>query len=134
MTKMHRFVLLLADKPTVNKHVYPRAVLEAAITDYEKKPGYGQFYTDEWPRPEHATLNLAQVSHRVKNLSLNSFGELIGEVEILNTPMGEFLEPLIAKGQARFAPTGIGTVAEDGTISDYQIVSIDVVDTNKDPK
>jgi hypothetical protein len=139
MTEKHRFVLLLADQPTRNKHIYPRAVLEAAVADYEKrvtegKAGYGQFYTDEWPRPEHATVNLAQVSHRVTNLSINPMGELIGEVEVLNTPMGQVLEPLITGGKARFAPTGVGTVADDGTVSGYQIVTVDVVDSSKDPQ
>lgn len=133
MTEKHRFVLLLADHPTRNNHIYPRAVLQEAIEKYEKTPGFGQFYTDEWPRPDNATINLAQVSHRVTNLSINSMGELIGEVEVLNTPMGEVLEPLIAGGKARFAPTGVGTVGPDGTISGYQIVSVDVVDSSKDP-
>lgn len=125
-------VMLKAGEPTRNGRIYPREELEKAIAIFEAKGGLGQFYTEEWPRPEPAMINIAQVSHRIKNLALNKDGELIGEVEILKTPMGDVLAEIISAGTARFAPTGYGTVASDGTVTGYTMTSVDVVDSRKD--
>ncbi len=126
-------VMLEADKPTRNGRIYPRAELERAIAAFEAKGGYGQFYTEAWPRPETPSINLANVSHKVKNLRLTESGSLVGEVEVLKTPMGNVLAELLACGKARFAPSGVGTVGPDGKVTEYTITSVDVVDASQEP-
>ena len=130
MTELHLTgTFLEADKPNANGRVYPRAVLEDIARQIKEKDGrvFGQVGF-----PEGTSVDLSKVSHIVGDVHVNEQGELIGKIIPLKTPAGEILTSLLEdfkknKVNYGFRPAGIGKVDENGVVSDYRLISIDLV-------
>ena len=73
-------------------------------------------------------MTLADTSHQVTNLRLTEKGELLADIEILDTPKGKLLSTMTDCGDVVFRLRGIGRLANDNgtyTVSDYQLLGID---------
>lgn len=94
-------------KPTVNKRVYPKEVLEKALEEYSKRVKQGIAYCEiETIEPK---ISLVNCSHRVLDIKLNENQNIECDIEILETPMGKKLKELFEMGKCSAHPIFIAT-------------------------
>ena len=117
--KMITVKICQADVPNKNNRVYPASVLETVAQS--QKPILGTVGI-----PEGWEIPLDQISHQVTNLRIED-GYLVGNVTILETEAGKAAEALLSSASPDFRMRGTGLVSKDGVISDYELISIDLV-------
>lgn len=113
--------ILQADVPSVNGRLYPKHVLEAAIT---KKPS--QLFA-QFGMPADSMVDPTDVAAAVDNLKLD--GEyLTAEINVLATPKGEILAKLLAAHQELdYRLAGNVIVDSAGVVWDLNFISIGIL-------
>ena len=115
-----------------NGRVYDKSLLEREVekyvTDFVKN---GNAY-GELDHPESPVVSLKNASHIVKNLKWNG-DDLIGRVELLNTPAGNIVKEIIKAGHTiGISSRGTGSVQQtnEGHLEvqdDFELVCWDFV-------
>jgi len=82
--------------------------------------------------PQTATIEYAKASHLVTSLAMEESGDMIGELELLDTPAGRIAKSLVeSKVQIGISSRGLGTVRKEEDIlvvnDDFQLVTFDIV-------
>jgi hypothetical protein len=81
----------------------------------------------EADHPDDLQVNLDRVSHMITNMYMNE-NTGIGKLKILPTPMGKIVETLLSSGvKLGVSSRGSGNVNESGGVSDFEIVTVDIV-------
>lgn len=81
----------------------------------------------ELDHPQTLSINLDRVSHVITEMDMNG-SNAIGKARMLNTPMGNIARELINSGVALgVSSRGAGQVNEDGGVSGFQFVTVDIV-------
>jgi hypothetical protein len=131
-------VFQAADVPNGNKRVYPRAVLESAITGIKPMVTERRML-GELDHPADAKIHLDKVSHIVTKLEMTQDGKVYGEAEVLPTAPGRILESLL-KSQVKlgissrgFGSTKANDAGLDEVQNDYKIVTFDIVSDPSTP-
>jgi hypothetical protein len=125
--------VMVVDKPNLNHRIYPRAVFEKALKEYEEKYVKDRRALGELGVGETPTINLKNVSHMVTSFSWD--GDIVdAEIEVLDTPQGKVLKDMLENGfDLTVVPRGIGSLKlneETGVNEiqdDYEISSFDVI-------
>jgi len=124
----------VVDEPNANNHVYSKEVLENAIKEFNEgkelfggigmpPTGYGMPLDLDLPFSE------LQISHKISSLSIEG-DYLVGEVEILKTPLGEILSKILIDDQLDFRMCGTGNIVIKDVVSyveDFTLISINAV-------
>jgi hypothetical protein len=124
-------VLQRADARNQNGRVYPRHILEREITNYQKAVAEGRA-VGEADHPDHSVVSLKNVSHVVREIGWNG-NDVVGKVEILNTPSGNILKNLMESGiRLGISSRGVGEVRRDDEGNDvvdesFVLICFDVV-------
>jgi hypothetical protein len=114
-------ILQKADTLNQNGRIYPTAVLEREVRNYQK------FIVEnralgELDHPDSSVVNLKNASHLIREAYLDK-GTVFGAVEILETPSGKILQSLIESGvKLGISSRGVGSTKKQG---DYHIVQDD---------
>lgn len=115
------------DVRNFNERVYPvNEISNAVMTVMEqiKKDGG---VIGECDHPEELTVNLDRVSHMITEMSMDGSNG-VGKLKILPTPCGNIVKTLIENGvKLGVSSRGSGNVDDDGYVSEFEIVTIDVV-------
>jgi len=110
-----------------NQRVYPIDEISKAVDSVNEKLQGGFSVLGEADHPEELTVNLDRVSHMITEMWMdgkNGFGKL----KIIPTPMGNIVQTLLDSGaKLGVSSRGSGNVTEDGKVSDFEIVTVDVV-------
>jgi hypothetical protein len=123
-------VMQRADAQNGNGRIYPRSILEREMGNYQKlikeRRALG-----ELDHPDQAVINLANASHLVTE-SWWDGNDVMGKIQILNTPSGKILRSLVESGVTLgISSRGMGSVTENaqGTIveDDFNLVCYDMV-------
>jgi len=126
-------VLQRADAKNQNGRVYPKNILEREVTKYigreiKENRAYG-----ELDHPESSVVELKNTSHIVRKVEWAG-NDVVGSVEILNTPSGKILQEIIKAGcTVGISSRGMGSVKqirEDGTVAvenDFDLICWDFV-------
>ena len=123
-------VMQRADAQNGNGRIYPRRILEREMNNYQKlikeRRALG-----ELDHPDQAVINLANASHLVVE-SWWDGNDVMGKIQILNTPSGKILRSLVESGVTLgISSRGMGSVTEnaEGTIveDDFTLVCYDMV-------
>jgi hypothetical protein len=123
-------VMQRADAQNGNGRIYPRRILEREMNNYQKlikeRRALG-----ELDHPDQAVINLANASHLVTE-SWWDGNNVMGKIQILNTPSGKILRSLVESGVTLgISSRGMGSVTENaqGTIveDDFNLVCYDMV-------
>lgn len=126
-------VLQRADAKNQNGRVYPKNILEREVTKYlgreiKENRAYG-----ELDHPESSVVELKNTSHIVRSVKWSG-NDVVGTVEILNTPSGKILQEIIKAGcTVGISSRGMGSVKqirEDGTVAvenDFDLICWDFV-------
>ena len=106
-------VLQRAEAKNQNGRVYPREILEREVKQYMEGPIKENRAMGELDHPESSIINLQNVSHTVKKCWWDG-DDVMGKVEILNTPAGNILKALFAAGiTVGISSRGMGSVKEN---------------------
>ena len=114
-------ILQKADTLNQNGRIYPMAVLEREVRNYQKFIAENRAL-GELDHPDSSVVNLKNVSHVIKEAYLNK-GVVYGSVELLDTPSGKILQSLVESGvKLGISSRGVGSAKKQG---DYHIVQDD---------
>lgn len=118
---MMKGILQKADTLNQNGRIYPMAVLEREVRNYQKFIAENRAL-GELDHPDSSVVNLKNVSHVIKEAYLDK-GVVYGTVELLDTPSGKILQSLVESGvKLGISSRGVGSVKKQG---DYHIVQDD---------
>ena len=115
-----------------NGRVYPREILEREVDKFKKTFIAGGNAYGELDHPESPIVSLKNVSHIIKDLWWEG-DNLMGRVEILNTPFGNIVKEILKAGYSiGISSRGTGSVTElgDGRVrvnDDFDLVTWDFV-------
>jgi len=105
-------VLQRADAQNQNGRVYPMEVLQREAKKYNETFIAERRALGELDHPDSSVVNLNNVSHNVLGMNWNG-NDLVGTVEILNTPSGNILKALFQSGiRLGISSRGMGSVKE----------------------
>jgi hypothetical protein len=111
----------------LNERVYPVSEIRRAVDNVNEILNKGESVLGEADHPEELNINLDRVSHMITKMWMdgpNGFGKL----KILPTPMGNIVRTLLESGvKLGVSSRGSGNVTDDGEVSDFQIVTVDIV-------
>lgn len=128
-------VLQRADAQNQNGRVYPMDVLQREAKKYSETFIAERRALGELDHPDSSVVNLNNVSHNVLSMAWNG-NDLVGTVEILNTPSGNILKALFQSGiRLGISSRGMGSVKEvmrEGHMSlivqdDFDLIAFDFV-------
>lgn len=111
-----------------NERVYPVSEIESAVQTLNEQITSGYSVLGEVDHPDDLKINLDRVSHMITSMWMdgaNGFGKL----KILPTPMGELVKTMLESGvKLGVSSRGSGNVNDmDGKVSDFEIVTVDIV-------
>lgn len=115
-----------------NGRVYPKEILERAISDFKNTFIKGGNAFGELDHPESPIVSLKNVSHIVKDLWWEG-DNVLGRVEILNTPFGNIVKEILKAGyKIGISSRGTGSTTDlgDGRVKvndDFTLVTWDFV-------
>ena len=122
--------LQAADQKNGNGRIYPEKVLKREVKNYEKlikeRRALG-----ELDHPEDSVVNLKNASHLVRRVWWDG-KDVMGTVEILNTPSGQILRSIVESGvKLGISSRGLGSTKEVSgktmVQDDFQLVCFDFV-------
>ena len=125
-------VLQRAGAKNQNGRVYPREILAREVAEYKKVQIAERRALGELDHPESSVVNLQNVSHNVLDCWWKG-DDVVGKVEILNTPSGRILKELLKAGiKLGISSRGLGSVSSIGenTVSvedDFELICWDFV-------
>ena len=112
-----------------NQRVYPVTEISRAVNTLNDQITGGYSVLGEVDHPEGLNINLDRVSHMITEMWMdgpNGYGKL----KVLPTPMGALVKTMLESGvKLGVSSRGSGNVTEDGSgqVSDYEIITVDVV-------
>jgi len=111
-----------------NERVYPVNEIETAVDTLNNQIGEGYSVLGEVDHPDDLKINLDRVSHMIESMWMdgpNGYGKL----KILPTPMGQLVSTMLESGvKLGVSSRGSGNVNDlDGRVSDFEIITVDVV-------
>lgn len=111
-----------------NQRVYPVSEITKAVSTLNEQISSGYSVLGEVDHPDDLKINLDRVSHAIVNMEMNGPNGL-GKLKILPTPMGNLVRTMLESGvKLGVSSRGSGNVNEsNGHVSDYEIVTVDVV-------
>lgn len=102
--------LLKADTRTPAGYVYPRAVVEKMIEQFN---AMHTCVGDLNPEVNELTVNMANASHVVERLFLTEDGDLNAQIKFLDTPKGQLLVELYGDQKVMFTPVSVAGINPD---------------------
>ena len=110
-----------------NQRVYPVSEITRAVNSVQAKIKEGFPVLGECDHPPELTVNVDRVSHIIENMWMdgpNGYGKL----KIVPTPMGNIIRVLIESGATLgVSSRGSGEVDNNGNVSNYEIITVDIV-------
>jgi hypothetical protein len=112
-----------------NQRVYPASEIGRAVKTLNDQIVGGYSVLGETDHPDGLTINLDRVSHMITEMWMdgpNGYGKL----KIIPTPMGQLVKTMLESGvKLGVSSRGSGNVMEDGsgTVSDFEIITVDIV-------
>ena len=111
-----------------NERVYPVNEIEKAVSTLNEQIKGGYSVLGEVDHPDDLKINLDRVSHIIIDMWMdgpNGFGKL----KVLPTLMGQLVSTMLESGvKLGVSSRGSGNVNDsDGKVSDFEIVTVDVV-------
>ena len=125
-------VLQRANAKNQNGRVYPKDILKREVTKYMGREIAENRAYGELDHPESSVVELKNTSHIVRDVKWRG-DDVVGTVEILNTPAGKILQEIINAGcTVGISSRGMGSVHEDrmgNTIveDDFNLICFDFV-------
>lgn len=125
-------IFMQAECVNGNGRNYPVDEIAAAVKYVNEKIAEGVSICGELNHPSDLAINLERVSHVITEMHMEG-NDAIGKAKLLNTPMGNIAKALIDGGvRIGVSSRGTGEVNE-GVVSGFQFVTVDIVSTPSAP-
>jgi hypothetical protein len=111
-----------------NERVYPVSEIENAVETLNSQISEGYSVLGEVDHPDDLKINLDRVSHMITSMWMDGANGY-GKLKILPTPMGQLVKTMLESGvKLGVSSRGSGNVNDmDGRVSDFEIITVDVV-------
>lgn len=117
-----------------NNRNYPLEEMQKAVDSANKRIVEQNGIFGELDHPQTLTINLDRISHVITDMRLDG-SNAIGKAKLLETPMGQIARELVKSGvKIGVSSRGAGQVGADGKVSDFNLVTIDLVATPSAPE
>lgn len=120
-------IFIQGDVRNQNQRVYPVREIARAVNSITEKLSAGQSVMGELDHPEELSINLDRVSHLITEMWMDG-ADGYGKLKIVPTPMGNIVKTLLQSGaKLGVSSRGSGNVGDDGSVSDFEIITVDIV-------
>jgi len=124
-------IFMQAEQKNRNGRIYPKPVMEKALSKYNSEQVSKGRAVGELNHPEGPTVNLDKVSHKIESLKWKG-NDVVGKATILETPMGKIVQGLLDGGVNLGVSTrGMGSLknGSDAMIvqEDFMLNAVDIV-------
>ena len=120
-------LFIQGDVKNQNGRVYPKDEIANAVESVRSRLSQGETVMGELDHPEELQINLDRVSHIITDMSVDEANGL-GKLKIIDTPMGNIARALLKAGaKLGVSSRGSGNVDGSGKVSDFDIVTVDIV-------
>jgi hypothetical protein len=120
-------VFIQGDVRNQNQRVYPAREIARAVNSITEKLNSAQSVMGELDHPEELSINLDRVSHLITEMWMEG-ADGYGKLKIVPTPMGNIVKTLLQSGaKLGVSSRGSGNVGDDGGVSDFEIITVDIV-------
>lgn len=120
-------VFIQGDIRNQNQRVYPVREIARAVNCITEKLSNGDSIFGEMDHPEELSINLDRVSHLITEMWMEG-ADGYGKLKIIPTPMGNIIKTLLQSGaKLGVSSRGSGNVGDDGSVSEFEIVTVDIV-------
>ena len=124
-------IFMQAESKNRNGRVYPKAIMERAVSKYVTEQVSKKRAVGELNHPEGPTVNLDKVSHLITALQWEG-NDVVGKAQILDTPMGKIVQGLLEGGvQLGVSTRGMGSLVNRNGVAyvgeDYHLATVDIV-------
>lgn len=110
-----------------NQRVYPLQEINKAVGQITERLKKGETVLGELDHPEELSINLDRVSHIIQDMWMEG-ADGHGKLKIIPTPTGNIVKTLLEAGaKLGVSSRGSGNVGNDGNVSDFEIVTVDIV-------
>lgn len=110
-----------------NQRVYPVNEIAHAVKSLNEKIAGGFSILGEADHPDDLNINIDRVSHIITEMNMNG-NDGIGKLKMLPTPMGNICKTLLENGvKLGVSSRGSGNVDGSGNVTDFEIVTVDIV-------
>lgn len=110
-----------------NNRVYPHTEIVSAVNQLKETIQRGETVYGEADHPDGLQINLDRVSHIVEDIYLQGTKGM-GKLRIIPTPLGNLIRTIIESGgKLGVSSRGSGDVDPYGKVSNFEIVTIDIV-------
>ena len=110
-----------------NQRMYPVSEISKAVESVQKRIKEGFPVLGECDHPPELTVNVDRVSHIIENMWMDG-ADGFGKLKIVPTPMGNIIRTLIESGATLgVSSRGSGEVDRSGKVSNYEIITVDIV-------
>lgn len=120
-------LFIQGDVKNQNGRVYPKTEISRAVESVRTRLSKGETVLGELDHPEELQINLDRVSHIITDMHCDGANGM-GKLKIIDTPMGNIARSLLKAGaKLGVSSRGSGNVNESGHVSDFDIVTVDIV-------
>ena len=110
-----------------NQRIYPVSEISRAVNTLNDQIQGGYSVLGEVDHPEGLNINLDRCSHMIKEMWMDGPNGY-GKMKILPTPMGQLVKTMLESGvKLGVSSRGSGNVNEDSNVSDFEIITVDIV-------
>lgn len=117
-----------------NGRIYPASQIRSAVDQLNERLRRGESILGEMDHPEGLNINLDRVSHMITEMHMKG-SDGYGTMKIIETVQsGQIIKGLLDAGvKLGVSSRGSGNVGPGGYVSDFEIITIDVVATPSAP-
>jgi len=120
-------LFIQGDVKNQNGRVYPKGEIKRAVESVRTRLSGGETVMGELDHPEELQINLDRVSHIITDMHCDEANGM-GKLKIIDTPMGNIAKALLKAGaKLGVSSRGSGNVNESGLVSDFDIITVDIV-------
>lgn len=120
-------IFMQADKQNGNGRVYTNEEMRREVDKINSKITQGKSVLGECDHPGKLEVSMKNASHVIQELKMDG-STVYGKAKVLKTPSGQIVEGLMKSGvQVGVSSRGSGQVLEDGTVKDFNLITVDVV-------
>ena len=120
-------IFIQGDVKNQNQRVYPVNEINQAVMQINERIQRGETVLGELDHPEELAINLDRVSHIIESMDMKG-ADGHGSLKIIPTPTGQIVRTLLESGaKLGVSSRGSGNVGNDGSVSDFEIITVDIV-------
>lgn len=126
-------IFLQADVRNHNRRVYPLKEITKAVNEVNERIRTLGPVPGECEHPEGLDINIERISHTISDMWMEGNNGM-GKLTLLSTPLGNITRTLLESGvKLGVSSRGAGDIDDFGNVSDYNIITVDIVSTPSAP-